>query len=377
MRDRHVHARRRRQGEVSRLHRLRPQQRPPRASQPSFTIISNHCAHLGCPVQPNGPLAEKDTKTVSRDVTLIPTPPSGFGCPCHGGQYDTEGNRTAGPPVRALDRYSFSIRNGHLVPRQAVLGLARRRHRRDGAEIHKWTLRRSRASTSTGSSPGSTRSSRPLMARRDHDHAAEQIEQDPLSGRLARGALRARRRRSATSSSGTSRATSTGSRRSASATLTAFIVQAMTGVILAMYYKPDPDKAYASIQHITNDLCAGWLVRGMHRWGASVLHHPDVPAHGARLPVRRLQVPARAELDHRRPAARAGPARGLHRLPAAVGPDRVLGDDVVGININGTAPFLGPVPRAVPAGRRRRSTPTRCRASTRSTCCCSRARSSR
>jgi quinol-cytochrome oxidoreductase complex cytochrome b subunit len=55
-----------------------------------------------------------------------------------------------------------------------------------------------------------------------------------------------------------------------SATLTAFIVQAITGVILAMYYKPDPDKAYDSIQHITNELTWGWLVRGMHRWGASV-----------------------------------------------------------------------------------------------------------
>ena len=55
-----------------------------------------------------------------------------------------------------------------------------------------------------------------------------------------------------------------------SATLTAFLVQALTGVILAMYYKPDPDKAYESIQHITNDLTLGWLVRGMHRWGASV-----------------------------------------------------------------------------------------------------------
>ena len=47
-------------------------------------------------------------------MTLIPVQPSGFGCPCHGGQYDTEGNRTAGPPVRALDRYAFSIRNSHL-----------------------------------------------------------------------------------------------------------------------------------------------------------------------------------------------------------------------------------------------------------------------
>jgi Rieske Fe-S protein len=82
--------------------------------QPSFTVISNHCAHLGCPVQPNGPLEESQKKQIG-DVTLIPTISiAGFGCPCHGGQYDTEGNRTSGPPVRALDRYSFSIRNGNL-----------------------------------------------------------------------------------------------------------------------------------------------------------------------------------------------------------------------------------------------------------------------
>src|SRR5436189_493668 len=55
-----------------------------------------------------------------------------------------------------------------------------------------------------------------------------------------------------------------------SATLTAFLSQALTGVILAMYYKPDPDKAYESIRFITDDLTLGWLVRGMHRWGASV-----------------------------------------------------------------------------------------------------------
>jgi quinol---cytochrome c reductase iron-sulfur subunit, bacillus type len=81
--------------------------------QPSFTIISNHCAHLGCPVAPNGLPAYKKEKRY-KDVTLIPVAPSGFGCPCHGGQYDNEGNRTAGPPVRALDRYSYSIINGHL-----------------------------------------------------------------------------------------------------------------------------------------------------------------------------------------------------------------------------------------------------------------------
>jgi quinol---cytochrome c reductase iron-sulfur subunit, bacillus type len=82
--------------------------------KPSFTVISNHCAHLGCPVQPNTAVPAKHKEF--KDVTLIslPTPPSGFSCPCHGGAYDVEGNRIAGPPVRALDRYAFSIRNGHL-----------------------------------------------------------------------------------------------------------------------------------------------------------------------------------------------------------------------------------------------------------------------
>jgi menaquinol-cytochrome c reductase iron-sulfur subunit len=86
---------------------------------PSFTILSNRCAHLGCPVQPNGPIFQ-DKEKIQKikdglEVRLIPTlPAGGFGCPCHGGQYDTEGNRVAGPPVRALDRYEYSIRNGNL-----------------------------------------------------------------------------------------------------------------------------------------------------------------------------------------------------------------------------------------------------------------------
>ena len=87
--------------------------------KPSFTVLSNRCAHLGCPVQPNGPMFDRrkvEQKTKTGEVSLIPTlPAGGFGCPCHGGQYDQEGNRTAGPPVRALDRYEFYIRNGRLA----------------------------------------------------------------------------------------------------------------------------------------------------------------------------------------------------------------------------------------------------------------------
>lgn len=84
---------------------------------PSFTIISNRCAHVGCPTQPQGlPGQPKQIKTASGPVTITEVASvSGFQCPCHGGAYDAEGNRTAGPPVRALDRYRFLIRNGNLI----------------------------------------------------------------------------------------------------------------------------------------------------------------------------------------------------------------------------------------------------------------------
>ena len=82
--------------------------------KPSFTALYSRCAHLGCPVQPNGPVEDDQKKTYGDHVELIPVLAVGFGCPCHGGQYDTEGNRTAGPPVRALDRAEFRIRDGNL-----------------------------------------------------------------------------------------------------------------------------------------------------------------------------------------------------------------------------------------------------------------------
>jgi len=56
-----------------------------------------------------------------------------------------------------------------------------------------------------------------------------------------------------------------------SATMFAFVVQALTGVFLAMYYTPSPVEAYASITHLTNDVWMGEFVRGMHKWGASVM----------------------------------------------------------------------------------------------------------
>jgi quinol---cytochrome c reductase cytochrome b subunit, bacillus type len=56
-----------------------------------------------------------------------------------------------------------------------------------------------------------------------------------------------------------------------SATMFAFLSQAVTGVFLAMYYKPTATEAYSSIQHIDDDVFLGQFVRGMHKWGASVM----------------------------------------------------------------------------------------------------------
>jgi cytochrome b6-f complex iron-sulfur subunit len=85
---------------------------------PSFTIMSSRCTHVGCPTQPNGPVPagrSRRERAGGGEVTIVPVEASGFGCPCHGSQFDMEGNRTAGPAPRALDRYEFSIRDARLV----------------------------------------------------------------------------------------------------------------------------------------------------------------------------------------------------------------------------------------------------------------------
>jgi quinol-cytochrome oxidoreductase complex cytochrome b subunit len=56
-----------------------------------------------------------------------------------------------------------------------------------------------------------------------------------------------------------------------SATLFVALNQGITGILLALYYVPTPDHAYDSVQYITNQLPLGWLIRGMHHWGASLM----------------------------------------------------------------------------------------------------------
>src|SRR4029453_9501095 len=134
-----------------------------------------------------------------------------------------------------------------------------------------------------------------------------------------------------------------------SAALTAFIVQALTGAILAMYYEPSASinpvtgkpVAYSTIQAITDDLTLGWLVRGMHRWGASVfiillfLHMGAVFLFGAYKSPRELNWITGVLI------LATGMLMGFtgYLLPWD---QTAYWASAVGINLNGTAPFAGP-----------------------------------
>ena len=56
-----------------------------------------------------------------------------------------------------------------------------------------------------------------------------------------------------------------------SASLFLFLMQGITGIFLTVYYAPTPDHAYDSIEYIMNGVAFGWLIRGIHHWGASLM----------------------------------------------------------------------------------------------------------
>ena len=56
-----------------------------------------------------------------------------------------------------------------------------------------------------------------------------------------------------------------------SATLFVAINQIVTGILLTIFYVPSPQDAYDSVRYITNTVTLGWLIRGLHHWGASAM----------------------------------------------------------------------------------------------------------
>jgi quinol-cytochrome oxidoreductase complex cytochrome b subunit len=126
-----------------------------------------------------------------------------------------------------------------------------------------------------------------------------------------------------------------------SATMFAFLNQAVTGVFLAMYYDPSPTRAYESARFITNEAFLGEFVRGMHKWGSSVmvilvfLHMARTFFFGAYKYPRELNwVIGVALLILTMAMSFTG-----YLLPFD---QRSYWATIVGVNINGTGPLVGP-----------------------------------
>jgi quinol-cytochrome oxidoreductase complex cytochrome b subunit/cytochrome c551/c552 len=66
-----------------------------------------------------------------------------------------------------------------------------------------------------------------------------------------------------------------------------FVIQVLTGALLAFNYAPTPGEAYNSVKYIMTEVTGGALIRGLHHWGASmmliivVLHMIQVFIYGA------------------------------------------------------------------------------------------------
>ena len=126
-----------------------------------------------------------------------------------------------------------------------------------------------------------------------------------------------------------------------SSSMFAFLNQAVTGVFLAMYYDPSPTGAYESVRYLTNEAFLGEFVRGMHRWGSSVmvilvfLHMARTFFFGAYKYPRELNwVIGAALLILTMAMSFTG-----YLLPFD---QRSYWATIVGVNINGTGPFVGP-----------------------------------
>jgi ubiquinol-cytochrome c reductase cytochrome b subunit len=56
-----------------------------------------------------------------------------------------------------------------------------------------------------------------------------------------------------------------------SAALTVFILQIVTGILLAMVYVPSAAEAWTSLQALNHDVALGWFIRALHGWGSNFM----------------------------------------------------------------------------------------------------------
>jgi ubiquinol-cytochrome c reductase cytochrome b subunit len=55
------------------------------------------------------------------------------------------------------------------------------------------------------------------------------------------------------------------------AALTVFILQIVTGILLALIYVPSAGEAWSSLQALNHDVTLGWFIRALHGWGSNFM----------------------------------------------------------------------------------------------------------
>lgn len=50
-----------------------------------------------------------------------------------------------------------------------------------------------------------------------------------------------------------------------------FVVQIITGILLAVYYEPATATAFESVRYITEEASFGWYIRSLHKWSATLM----------------------------------------------------------------------------------------------------------
>ena len=56
-----------------------------------------------------------------------------------------------------------------------------------------------------------------------------------------------------------------------SAALTVFLLQLVTGILLALIYVPSAGEAWSSLQALNHQVTLGWFIRAMHGWGSNFM----------------------------------------------------------------------------------------------------------
>ena len=179
-----------------------------------FQVFAVNCAHLGCPVRW---FAQSGL----------------FMCPCHGGVYYQDGSRASGPPPRGLFEYPYKVEDGKLLI-EAGTTADIVHHGEPGREEER-------------------------MSRLEK--IADWFDQRLHLGGVIRETM----------AHPVPRKSASWWYVFGSAALTLFILQVVTGIMLALIYVPSAAEAWNSLQYLNHGVTLGWFLRAVHGWGSNFM----------------------------------------------------------------------------------------------------------